>query len=56
MAVSLLAIPLTLWLGLPFVLAGGAVLAGRRSQGRAATVAVVIGTAGYVYVALDKLG
>jgi hypothetical protein len=60
--VALLAIPLTLWLGLPFVLAGGAVLAGRRAKGRAATVAVAIGavvlllgTAAYAYVAVDKL-
>ena len=60
--VALLAIPLTLWLGLPFVLAGGAVLAGRRAQGRAATVAVAIGavvlllgTGAYAYVAVGKL-
>ena len=67
LVLSLLSVPLmvTIWLGLPFVTAGGGValgLAGRRGRNtRRATVALVIGTgllllgcAGYVEQAIRK--
>jgi alkylation response protein AidB-like acyl-CoA dehydrogenase len=64
---AVVALVLALWLGLPFVLGGGAVALGlfgrdgeRRRLATAAiaigTLVVLLGTAGYVAVAVDKLG
>lgn len=58
---AVLSIPLA-FLGFFFVLAGGGIALGRIGQGRLATAAVAIGslvvllgTAGYTYVAISKL-